>query len=137
LIFCFQNYQISKSLELNIPRVNKNTTAIRVNTVKITFIIPSHIPIVARVFPASGDLPALISLISFLPMIQAGIAAKRPHIIYESIPSTRANIALELAPPPDPDRGAEEDDGGGGGGGGGLNEGGGGGGGGTFPLPES
>ena len=86
-----------------------------VNTESITFMIPSHIPIVASVFPASGDLPALISFISFLPIIQAGIAAKSPHIIYESIPSTRANIALELAPPPDPDD--EDVDGGGGGGG--------------------
>lgn len=131
--FCFQNHQILKSLELNIPSVNKNIKAIMVNTESITFMIPSHIPIVASVFPASGDLPALISFISFLPIIQAGIAAKSPHIIYESIPSTRANIALELAPPPDPD----DEDVDGGGGGGGLKDGGGGGGGGTFPLPES
>lgn len=96
---------------------------------RTTFIIPSHIPIFARVLPASDDLPALISFNSLFPMIHAGIAARIPQATYESIPNTNAIIAFELAPPLVPGLV--------GGGGGGLKLGGGGGGGGKFPLPES
>ena len=116
---------------LNKPNIRAKTKKIIASTESITLIIPSHMPILAKVNPACGDLPALISLISFFPMIHAGIAARIPQEIKDKIPSTNAMIALELAPPPvfiEP---------GGTGGGGGLKLGGGGGGGGKFPLPES
>lgn len=112
------------------PNTKANARNISARMDRIIFTIPSHIPIFASVLPASGERPALISLISFLPTIHAGIAAKSPQAMYDSMPSTNAMIAFELAPPPVfMELGAT-------GGGGGLKLGGGGGGG-KFPLPES
>jgi hypothetical protein len=110
------------------PKASNMQNTIIPKIERITLIIPSHMPIFAIVIPASEDLPALISFISFLPIIHAGIAAKIPHAMYDNIPRTKATIEFELAPPPEFPVFCD-------GGGGGLKLGGGGGG--KLPLPES